>query len=156
MLHGSETWPVREENEVALQRAEMRMARWMCGVKLQDRVPSKELRGRLGLDNIISVLQQNRSRWHGHVLQKEDNDWVKKCMQYEVEGARPRGRPKNTWRKIVEKDCRACVLNREDAMDRSRWRKQKGMIDDHNECEWVNVSSGTGSPGLSPTKSTEL
>jgi len=39
LLHGSETWPVRKENEVALQKAEMRMVRWMCGVKLQDRVP---------------------------------------------------------------------------------------------------------------------
>jgi len=29
MLHGSETWPIRNENEVALQRAEMRMIRWM-------------------------------------------------------------------------------------------------------------------------------
>ena len=56
MLHGSETWPVRKENEVALQRAEMRMVRWMCGVKLQDRVPSKELRVRLELEDIISVL----------------------------------------------------------------------------------------------------
>jgi len=67
MMHGtgSETWPVRNENEVALQRADMRMVRWMCGVKLQDRVPSKELRGRLRLDDIISVLQQNRLRWHG-------------------------------------------------------------------------------------------
>jgi len=27
MLHGSETWPVRKENVVALQRAEMRMVR---------------------------------------------------------------------------------------------------------------------------------
>jgi len=44
MLHGSETWPVRKENEVAAQRAEIRMVRWMCGVKLQDRVPSKGLR----------------------------------------------------------------------------------------------------------------
>jgi len=60
MLHGSETWPVIKENEVALQWAEMRMARWMCGVKLQDRIPSKELRERLGLDDIISVLQRNR------------------------------------------------------------------------------------------------
>jgi len=25
------------------------------------------------------------------------------------------------------------------------------MIDDHNRCEWVNVSSGTGLPGLSWT-----
>ena len=23
------------------------------------------------------------------------------------------------------------------------------MIDDHNRCEWLNVSSGTGSPSLS-------
>ena len=41
MLHGSETWPVRKENVVALQRAEMRMVRWMFGVKLKDRLPSK-------------------------------------------------------------------------------------------------------------------
>jgi len=46
------------------------------------------------------------------VLRNEDNDWVKKCMDYEVEGARPRGRSKKTWREIVEKDCQACGLNR--------------------------------------------
>ena len=46
MLHGSETWPVRKENVLALQRAEIRMVRWMCGVKLKDRLPSKELRER--------------------------------------------------------------------------------------------------------------
>jgi len=49
---------------------------------------------------------------------------VKKSMEYEVEGARPRGRPKKTWREIVEKDCQARKLNREEAMDRNRWRKQ--------------------------------
>jgi len=30
------------------------------------------------------------------------------------------------------------------------------MIDDHDRCEWVNVSSGIGSSGLSQTKSREL
>ena len=40
MLHGSETWPVRKENEVALQRAEMTMVRWMCRMKLQVQVKS--------------------------------------------------------------------------------------------------------------------
>jgi len=29
-----------------------------------------------------------------------------------------------TWREIVEKDCQACKLNKEDAMDCKRWRKQ--------------------------------
>ena len=39
-------------------------------------------------------------------------------------GARPRGRPNKTRREIVEKDCQARKLNREDAMGRNRWRKQ--------------------------------
>ena len=119
-----ETCPVRKESEVALHRAEMRMVRWMCGVKLQDRIPSKGLRKRLGLVDIISVLQQNRLRWYGHVLLKADNNWVKKCIEYEVECARPTGRPKKTWREIVEEDCQAHKLNREDAMDHNRWRMQ--------------------------------
>ena len=48
---------------------------------------SKELRKRLGKDDIILLLQRNRLRWYGHVLQKEDIDWVKKCMEYEEEGS---------------------------------------------------------------------
>jgi len=60
MLHGSETWPVRKENEMALQRAEMRTVKWMCGVKLKDRVSNNELRDRLGIVDIFSLLQQNR------------------------------------------------------------------------------------------------
>ena len=55
MLHGSDSWPIRKENEVALQWAERRMVRWMCGIKLQGRSPMKGLRERLGLDDIISV-----------------------------------------------------------------------------------------------------
>jgi len=99
------------------------MVRWMCSVKVKDRVPSKELRERLGIDDIILILQQNRLLWYGHVLRKEYNDWVKKCKEYEVEGSRPRGRPKRTWRQVVQKDCQARILNREDAIDRIRWKK---------------------------------
>jgi len=122
-LHGSETWPVRKENVVALQQAEMRMVRWMCGVKLKDRLPSKELRERLGIDDIALVLQQYRLHWYGHVLRKADDDWVKKCMEYEVEGPRPRGRPKRTWREVVREDCQARKMNKVDAIDLCKWRK---------------------------------
>ena len=44
---------------------------------------------------------------------------MKKCVEYEVEGARPGGRPKKTWTEIVEKDHQAHGLNREDPMDHS-------------------------------------
>jgi len=53
------------------------------------------------------------------MLRKEDDDWVKKCMEYEVEGPRP----KRTWREVVKEDCLARKLNIEDAIDHSKWRK---------------------------------
>jgi len=59
----------------------------------------------------------------GMCCKKKTLNWVKKCMEYEVEGSRPRGRPKRTWKEVVQKDCQARNLNKEDAMDRGRWKK---------------------------------
>jgi len=63
-------------------------------------------------------------------MRKEDDDWVKKCMEFEVEGPRPRGRPKRTWREVVQEFtrvfksvqafCQARKMNKEDAIDRSK------------------------------------
>jgi len=73
-------------------------------------------------------------------------------MEYEVEGPRPRGRPKRTWREVVKEDCLPRKLNKEDAMDRSKWKKLIRMSDDQDGCEWVSVSSGTGLLRLYQTK----
>ena len=89
------------------------------------------------------------------ILKKEDDDWVKKCMEYEVKGPRPRGRPKRTWREVVEKDCQAHKLNKADAMDRIRWRK---LIKDVRWSGWVWVGefllvpAYPGSPGSQAVK----
>jgi len=37
MLHCSDTWPVKKQKELTLQRAEIRMISWMCGIKVTDR-----------------------------------------------------------------------------------------------------------------------
>jgi len=98
------------------------MVRWMCGVKLKDRLPRQELSERLGIHDIALVLQQNRLRCYGYVPRKYDDDWVKKCMEYEVEGPRPRVRPKRTWKEVVQEDCKTRKLNKVDARDRCKWR----------------------------------
>ena len=53
------------------------------------------------------------------MLRKDDDDWVKKCMEHEAAGSRP----KKTWKEVVREDCQARKLNKEDAMDRCKWRK---------------------------------
>jgi len=54
----------------------MRMLRWMCNVSLWSKVPSIEL---------------NQLRGKGHVLWKDDDEWVKRNIWYEVDGERGRG-----------------------------------------------------------------
>ena len=60
-------------------------------------------------------------------LRKDENDWVKKCMDFEVKGVRPRGRPKKTWTEDIEKDCQTRQICEEDAMD--CWKRRKLIKD---------------------------
>ena len=48
----------------------MRMVGWMCDIKVKDRIPSIGLRERLGLNDIISVLQESRLHWYGRVAKR--------------------------------------------------------------------------------------
>ena len=66
------------------------------------------------------------------MLRKEDNDWVKKCMEYEVQGPRP----KKTWREVEREDCQAREMNRVGDIDHCKWRK---MIKDVWWSVWVWV-----------------
>jgi len=70
----------------------------------------------------VTVLQCNRLRWYSHVLRKDDSKWVKKCMDFEVEGVRPKSIPKRTWKEVVEGDMMSVKLNKEDALVHSKWR----------------------------------
>ena len=52
-----------------------------------------------------------------------DEDWVKKCMEYRVEGRRPVGRPRKTWLESVEADMAELEIDKEDVNDRMKWRR---------------------------------
>jgi len=99
---------------------------------------------------IFCFVLRNRLLWYGHVLRKEDNDWVKKCMEYEVLGSRPRCRPKEDMvRSCAERLPSTWIV-------RGRWMKLIRMVDEQEGCEWINVSSGTSSPRQIRTKGCKM
>ena len=63
-MHGSETWPMKVDHELKMNRTEMNMIRWMCGVKLNERKKSEELRELLGLEPVSLMIKKSRLR-HG-------------------------------------------------------------------------------------------
>ena len=90
------------EHELKMNCTEMSIIRWMCGVKLNERKKSEERGELLGLEpvsssqnpaessahNVSLMIKKSRLRWFGYVERKDDNDWVKHCMMWEVEGIR--------------------------------------------------------------------
>ena len=41
-----------------MERNENVMLRWMCGVTLRDKVPTVELKRRLGIEGVVEVMRQ--------------------------------------------------------------------------------------------------
>ena len=54
------------------------------------------------------------------VLRKDDSEWVKKCLDFVVEGVESLPTPKRTWKEVAEGDMKSLKLSKEDALVRSK------------------------------------
>ena len=61
-------------------------------------------------------------------MRKCDEDWVKKCMEYKVERRRPVRRPRKTSLESVGADMAELEIDKEDAHDRSKWRRNVNVM----------------------------
>ena len=122
MTYGSKTRPLLVDVGLEFERAEMQM------IRLKDRRTHEELRRLVGVEPITTFIRSGRLRWYGHVMRKGDEDWVKKCMEYRVEGRRPVGRPRKTWLESVEVDMAELEIDKEDVHDRSKWRRNVNVM----------------------------
>ena len=84
---------------------------WMVKIDVwyfREKKTSAEVRDRMGIQAIGSVLNRNRLKWFGHVKRKEKKDWVRKYMHMEI--WRWEGRSRKTWLEVVKNDIRHCGL----------------------------------------------
>ena len=61
-MYGAETWTLTRKEEELLERAKMRMLRWILGVSLRDRRRNEDIREVLGVASITDKAE--------HVLRK--------------------------------------------------------------------------------------
>ena len=62
------------------------------------------------------------------MLRRDDGHVLRKALEFEVKGKRKQGRPKKTWKMQVEKESKNVGLEKEDALNRVRWRVEVGEI----------------------------
>ena len=125
-LYGSETWGLKEVERKKLNVFEMGCLRSMCGVTLWDRVRNEEVRRRVHVERELSDrVDQSVLRWFGHVERMDEERLVKRVMNSDVEGNRPRGRPRFGWADGVRKALRGRGMTveqgRQNALDRRGW-----------------------------------
>ena len=58
--------------------------------------------------------------WFGHVVRSSGA--IRTAYDMQIDGKRGAGRPKQTWKKLTEKDCREWKLTTVDPQERSTWR----------------------------------
>ena len=66
----------------------------------------------LEFEDLDLILRERRLYWFGHVVQSEQH------VIYRLRA----GRPKLTWKKLTERDCREWKLTTVDTQERSTWR----------------------------------
>ena len=81
-------------------------------------VRSSELLAKLELEDLNLILRETRLRWFGHV--ERSSGAIRTACDIQIDG-RP-GRPKLTWKKLTERDCRGWKLTTVDPQERSTWR----------------------------------
>ena len=120
MLHASETWPFTKTNLQRLQRNDRAMIRQICSIKPEDvaRVRSSELLAKLQLVDLDLILRERRLC--GHVARSSDA--IRTAYDMQIDGKRGAGRPKQTRKKLTEKDCHEWKLTTVDPQERSTWR----------------------------------
>ena len=122
MIHASETWPLTKTNLQRMQRNDRAMIRQICSIKPEDvaRVRSSELLAKLQLEDLDLILRERRLHWLGHV--ELSSGAIRTAYDIQIDGKRGAERPKQTWKKLSEKDCREWKLTTVDPQERSTWR----------------------------------
>jgi hypothetical protein len=72
--------------------------------------------------NILEVTEEKRLRWFGHVKRMPGNRLPLKIFEWEPEGMRRWGRPKERWIDGVRRSMTNHGRPEEDSRDRDRWR----------------------------------
>ena len=70
LMFGSETCALRKAEQNLLERIELRMLRWMMGVKRIEKIRNEETRAR-GMANMREKIRGARLRWLGHIWRKD-------------------------------------------------------------------------------------
>ena len=98
LLYACKTWKFKRNEIWQVYSFEMRCYSKLLNVKWDQKVPSKEVRNKVEVqDNLVLQIIRRKLGLFGHVYQMKDNRLVKNVVVGMMEGLNKRGRPEREW-----------------------------------------------------------
>ncbi len=126
LLYGSETWKTTKNLLNKLQVFTNHCLRRIFYISWPDKIKNKELWGRAKQPAIEVEIKKKKCGWIGNTLRKQKNYITRQALQWDPQGKRGRGRPRNTQRSSVTAEMERAGYRWQDleklAQNRTRWR----------------------------------
>ena len=138
LLYGSESWKTTKTIENKLEVFQNRCLRRILKIFWPNTISNNDLHARTNCTPIAQQVRQRRWRYIGHTLRKQRTALPRIALRWTPDGKRKRGRPKETWRRTVEKEMKnngwTWGFLERCSGDRPRWRSLvAALCDDHEE-----------------------
>nr|KAG5701644.1 hypothetical protein BaRGS_019333 [Batillaria attramentaria] len=126
LLYGAESWKMTKGIGHKLEVFQNRCLRRILSIFWPNTISNSELHERTNTKPITLEVRARRWRWIGHVLRMPPASLPRIALRWTPDCRRKRGRPKETWRRTVEREMKEQgwtwnFLER-CAVDRPRWR----------------------------------
>ena len=126
LLYGSETWRLTVASSKTIQIFINRCLKNITGIKWPTKISNKNLWQITNQEPTANTIKARKWKWIGHTLRKENTNVTRHALDWNPQGHRKRGRPKNTWRRDLAAEVQQIGKTWGEmktlAKDRRRWK----------------------------------
>ena len=122
MLYGLETVAVTKKQVQEMEVVRVKMLRFAMEVTKNDKIRNEYIRGTIKVERLGMKTREDRLRWYGHVMKREQQYVGRRVMEMELPGKRKRGRPKRRFLDVVKEDMRELGARKKNIENRRLWR----------------------------------
>ncbi|KAL6482647.1 hypothetical protein MHYP_G00075190 [Metynnis hypsauchen] len=126
LLYGSETWRVTNTISNKLHIFINKCLRHILNIRWPEKISNTELWTKTSQKPVSEDIKKRKWGWIGHTLRKPADNITRQALEWNPQGKRKVGRPKQTWRRSVESEAKSAGMTwtqlKKAAQNRVRWR----------------------------------
>ena len=126
LLYCAETWKMTRSIINSIEVFQNRCLRRLFNIYWPNKISNEDLLKKASMQPLTQEVKRRRWRWLGHVLRMSQDAIPRIALKWTPAGKRPRGRPRETWRRTIDRERLEQGWSwghlQKIAQDRSEWR----------------------------------